>query len=994
MVRLARFGDSHRGDPKTLIRRAMWLGLIGLLFLVSGALAAGDFVTFESGQVRPLALSRDGRHLYALNTPDNRVEILQVGEAGLVHLGSVLVGLEPVALALRNDEELWVVNHLSDSVSIVSLTGTPRVTRTLLVGDEPNDIVFAGRDGNRAFITTAHRGQNTGNPRGDYAVPGAGRADVWVFDAHRGGAEALTVVTLFGDKPRALAVSPDGATVYAAVFHSGNGTTSVHQDQVCDGGDAAPPCVLKGVPYPGGMPAPNMNHAGVSAPETGLILKHDPDSDQWLDERGRDWSAGMRFSLPDLDVFALDANAAKPVETASWPRVGTILFNMVTNPKTGAVYVSNTEARNEVRFEGPGIFAKGKKVAGEPATVRGHLHEARISVIDASGVRTRHLNKHIDYALKPTSEVKARSLATPVQMVVSEDGARLYTAAFGSAKVGVFDTAELEADTFVPDTAKQIRLPGGGPSGLALDEARNRLYVLTRFDNAVVAVNLADFAVVSRVALFNPEPPAVVQGRPFLYDANLTSSNGETSCSSCHVFGDMDDLAWDLGNPDGDVVASINPIAVNGAAEPFHPMKGPMTTQTFRGLTGTGPLHWRGDRTAGRLDPPGDPYDTNESFMQFNPAFVGLVGRDAGLFSEGQMQAFTDFALTITPPPNPIRKLDNSLREDEAKGRQHYFAFPGPDFVPCNTCHVLDRAVGAFGTTGLTNGVALSQKFKIPQLRNAYQKVGRFGQPHYPFVLKGNNADLGPQIRGFGFQHDGVIDSVLRFMSLKQFKFERIGGLDPARAEVEAFVMVYDSNLAPIVGQQVSVDRGSIAQASERIDLMIERAKTTSIMPDDPDARECDLVVSYATPRESVSYLMRADGRFYPDREGVPLSDSALRERVREGGSLTYTCVPYGSGQRIALDRDRDGVLNGDDLCPALAEATPSDPDADGLGDACDNCPTTFNPGQLDADANGQGDACQKKPWCGDGFGIALLLVPAVLVRRKTAARGRARTDA
>ena len=33
------------------------------------------------------------------------------------------------------------------------------VARTLLVGDAPRDIVFAGTGGNRALITTAHRGQ-------------------------------------------------------------------------------------------------------------------------------------------------------------------------------------------------------------------------------------------------------------------------------------------------------------------------------------------------------------------------------------------------------------------------------------------------------------------------------------------------------------------------------------------------------------------------------------------------------------------------------------------------------------------------------------------------------------------------------------------------------------------------------------------------------------------------------------------------------------------
>jgi hypothetical protein len=76
--------------------------------------------------------------------------------------------MEPIAIAARTDAEIWVVNHLSDSISIVDLSGpVPRVARTLLVCDEPRDIVFAGPGGTRAFITTAHRGQNSGVPNAD-----------------------------------------------------------------------------------------------------------------------------------------------------------------------------------------------------------------------------------------------------------------------------------------------------------------------------------------------------------------------------------------------------------------------------------------------------------------------------------------------------------------------------------------------------------------------------------------------------------------------------------------------------------------------------------------------------------------------------------------------------------------------------------------------------------------------------------------------------------
>src|SRR5215468_11017508 len=203
-------------------RDLRWAGSLAscpALLLAFAAPAPAAFVTFESGQVRPLALA--GAKLYAVNTPDNRLEIFDVAPAGLTHTGAVPVGMEPVAVAARPDgNQVWVVNHLSDSVSIIDLTLTPpRVVRTLLVGDEPRDIVFAA---GRAFITTAHRGQNTSLQATIDTVlrsEGIERADVWVFDAADQGTSlggtpvAGTPVTLFGDTPRALAVSADGNTV-------------------------------------------------------------------------------------------------------------------------------------------------------------------------------------------------------------------------------------------------------------------------------------------------------------------------------------------------------------------------------------------------------------------------------------------------------------------------------------------------------------------------------------------------------------------------------------------------------------------------------------------------------------------------------------------------------------------------------------------------------------------------------------------------------------
>src|SRR5262249_17020170 len=142
-----------------------------------------------------------------------------------------------------------------------------------------------------------------------------------------------------------------------------------------------------------------------------------------------------------------------------------------------------------------------------------------------------HLNPHIDYDVVPSPPgVKERSLATPLGLAITSDGATLYTAAFGSGVVGVFSTTELHDDTFVPDAADQIVLSGGGPSGLVLDEPRGRLYVLTRFDDAISIVDTQTRSEVAHVALFDPEPATVRDGRRFLYDARLTSSNGEAAC--------------------------------------------------------------------------------------------------------------------------------------------------------------------------------------------------------------------------------------------------------------------------------------------------------------------------------------------------------------------------------------------------------------------------------------------------------------------------------
>lgn len=917
-----------------------WLLASGALWLattITSAIAAPSFMAFESGHVRPLALSSDGSKLFAVNTPNNTLVIYNITHFGISKQAEVSVGMEPVAVAIRNSNEVWVVNHLSDSVSVVTLSGTPRVTRTLLVGDEPRDIVFAG-SGGRAFITIAHRGQHRVDPS-IAAVPGAGdpqlttegvgRADVWVFDPANLGASLggtpLKIMSFFSDTPRALAVSPDRRTVYAAAFKSGNQTTTVFELMVCNGFNPNTPCNFAGQTLPGGNPGPASNFEGKPAPETGLIVKFNRASGHWEDEVGRNWDAAVRFQLPDQDVFSIDANAL--TQKAAFSHVGTTLFNMVTNPRTGKLYVSNTEAINEVRFEGPGV------VGG--TTVQGRLAETRISVISGSTVNARHLNKHIDYDIlahdpgfDPTT--KNHSLSTPLEMVVSRDGRKLYIAAFGSSKVGVFDTAALEANTFDPTTASAnyINVSGGGPSGLALDESRNRLYVLTRFDNAVKVINLATKAQVAALPLFNPEPAKVVNGRPLLYDALDMSANGEAACASCHIFGDNDELAWDLGNPDDLVTTNPIPIRLGfaalatqpringtGVVTDFHPMKGPMTTQTLRGMRHHGAMHWRGDRSHGFFGT--DAFDPELSFNNFIVAFDGLIGRST-LPEASDMQRFTDFQLEVQLPPNPVRNLDNSLTPAQQRGHNFYIgprrsdgappaAGPGTGFT-CEGCHRLDSSQGFFGTDGQASFEGLPQIVKIPHLRNAYTKVGMFGFPGMPFFTTPDTGNTGNQIRGFGYLHDGSIDTVFHFLSAVLFAPTPEVGFpvdnpEGTKRDVEQFMLAFDSDIAPIVGQQITLTKTNAAVAGPRIDLLQARAATPFTSKTlGGTVTECELVAKLSLAGSPKGFLYNAGSdAFVPSGSGVNLPDALFRAlALISGQEITFTCVPPGSGSRIA----------------------------------------------------------------------------------------------
>jgi hypothetical protein len=289
-------------------------------------------------------------------------------------------------------------------------------------------------------------------------------------------------------------------------------------------------------------------------------------------------------------------------------------------------------------------------------------------------------------------------------------------------------------------------------------------------------------------------------------------------------------------------------------------------------------------------------------------------------------------------PPNPIRNLDNSLTPLQQEGFDLFFGRrtffdPFGDELNCNACHTLDRNANAgltskpgfFGSNNLTTEVAGLFPLKNPHLRNLYQKVGKFGIPFSPVWLNGPKfgQPQGEQIRGFGFVHDGSFDMASNFLFAANFGTGEVqpilppfvgGAIDNPegikmdsvgiheRDALEAYLLAFDSNFQPIVGQQVTLTQDNEDEAGDRINLLLARANQD----------ECQVIAFDDKKGEGFLYNGSV---FLRDRAGKPaLTKAQLKDRADHGnGSVTFTCVPKGNGQRLALDRDLDGTLNGDE---------------------------------------------------------------------------------
>jgi hypothetical protein len=212
--------------------------------------------------------------------------------------------------------------------------------------------------------------------------------------------------------------------------------------------------------------------------------------------------------------------------------------------------------------------------------------------------------------------------------------------------------------------------------------------------------------------------------------------------------------------------------------------------------------------------------------------------------------------------------------------------------LACNTCHAANPGPGT--NKSITPAVALqeSQSFKVPQLRNMYQKISF------------NDAPGAISLDGFGFTHDGVDPSLFRFLSRPVFVNFRN---DITRKNnLSAFLVCFDPGIAPAVGYTRTISGLNLNDAGANADWTLLQAQSA--------AGNIELIVKGTIDGKRHGLVYQPGTNNYKtDKTGLgPFTQLQLKAKIQAGDTLSISGVPPGSGVRMGIDRDLNGELDGD----------------------------------------------------------------------------------
>ena len=637
---------------------------------------------FSSPQVNAIALTPDGQWLLVANTTSATVSIYKPKGYGLIHLGDVRVGIDPVGIAMRppafaGDRQLALVtNHISDSISVIDVD-QGGVVQTLqafdangvTTTDAPTGVVFAGPD--RAFVALDDRNE------------------VLVIDFDGSGRATLNPERLFitAQAPRAMAVVGDRLLVGA--FESGNHTEFPN----CAPEDtAATRPFLPGDPQDEGCLFYNrfLDTLSLEFPPGGGI-NFDIDFGVIVDFAARNPNIGGEVIIdrdrPDRDVLIFDANAlGTPLQLIHG--VSTLLYGLEASGSR--VYVTSTDGRNAL----DGLD-----------DLENRMFENRLSWFDCTP--DCGPVQHVDLDANPhgvpvPTPYGIRASASGQQLVVSVAGSDGVPGLAEDPGTDIPGLVTLDADGNVLGFVQTGAIPQSVALASGTDGHASIAYVLNTVDSTVSVVDVSDATSPQVMHTLevgeDPTPDLIRKGRIQFMSARASTS-GKFSCESCHPNANTDQLIWTINTVE-------SPEDVPGC-DPFaESCPEPRTTQPIRGLRDTLPLHWLGSL--------GDPFENHEDgdgnlLQLFQPeddgapdcdlALDGEVGCARhlvnaslsgvmcdptggcqpgpsglpGALSEDERDAMAAFLMSVSYPPSPSRRPDDALSPTAMQGVTDFF---------------------------------------------------------------------------------------------------------------------------------------------------------------------------------------------------------------------------------------------------------------------------------------------------------------------------------
>ncbi len=654
-----------------------------LLLLTCCASVLGDSVhhsSHMSPHARPIVLGGD--YVYVANTPSDTVDVIHAKTRDVVK--RIAVGIDPVGLAIRPDgKELWVTNHISDSVSVID-TDPKKSTFHHVVGtvqdfdqqtkstrfDEPVGIAFA--NDSKAYVALSSENQ--------IAVINVPTRKV------------IKRLTINAQDPRAIFVR--NGRLYVAPFESNN------QTQLSGG---TPPLDGKLKTFDAWEHSIRHNNV-LSIGHVVDIVRH-PD-------------------VPDRDLYVFDTENEELVEVVS--NLGTLLYGLTVDSK-GRVYIAQADARNDVNGKS-GTEKHGLKQLEN----RAFLNQVSRVEFGDHGTVSQRLELE---PLLPEQPTVQTALATPFAIQISDDDGTIVATAASSDKVFTMDAKSGEV-------LGRVKV-GAVPRGIALNSAGDgkakSAWVLNAVENTVSVIDLRDVTepvMLETVTLDDPTDPVVKKGR-MMFNTAAASTTGTFSCASCHPDGHTDQLLWVLNTP---IVTGGNQIMPRSTM----PIRGLRDTEPYHwdGIPGD-PYGGNNSFSIHKSVAPNsdikNPVTSTRHLIDGGLAntmmLVGYEGKNdngqAGALSEGERDAMAKFLLSIAYPPAQRRPYDNEVTQRAREGFE-LFHVQG-DFQPrqnvCGDCHRMPFLVSTN-----TPGTGMD----APTWRGAYDRwlilpQGRLNIIDFPF---------------------------------------------------------------------------------------------------------------------------------------------------------------------------------------------------------------------------------------------------------------------